>query len=103
MRIALCGTVGQFPALNLFLREPVNPTTVRVLAVALGLGFATSAARAQQTPVAAAPAPQVGTMAPDFTIPGATRYGMLENPVRLSDFRGKTVVLAFFIRARTKG
>jgi peroxiredoxin len=28
---------------------------------------------------------------------------LLRDPVRLSDFRGKTVVLAFFYRARTKG
>jgi len=42
-------------------------------------------------------------MAPDFALHGATRYGLLRDPVRLSDFRGKTVVLAFFYRARTKG
>jgi hypothetical protein len=52
---------------------------------------------------AAAPSPDVGTMAPDFVLPGATRYGVLRDPVRLSDLRGKTVVLAFFYRARTKG
>ena len=34
----------------------------------------------------------VGAMAPDFSIPGATRFGVLRDPVRLSDFRGKTVV-----------
>jgi len=45
----------------------------------------------------------VGTTAPDFTLPGATRFGVLRTPVRLSDFRGKTVVLAFFFRARTRG
>lgn len=48
-------------------------------------------------------APAVGTVAPDFALDGATRYGLLESPVRLSDYRGKTVVLAFFFRARTKG
>ena len=56
--------------------------------------------RAQE---AATPAPEVGTMAPEFALPGATRYGLLRDPVHLSDFRGKTVVLAFFYRARTKG
>lgn len=45
----------------------------------------------------------VGTMAPDFEIPGATRYGILQDPVRLSEYRGKTVVLAFFFRARSRG
>ena len=45
----------------------------------------------------------VGEMAPDFELPGATRYGALEAPVRLSDYRGETVVLAFFFRVRTRG
>jgi thioredoxin-dependent peroxiredoxin len=45
----------------------------------------------------------VGTMAPDVTLRGATRYGMLAEPVRLSQFRGQTVVLAFFFRARSPG
>ena len=45
----------------------------------------------------------VGEMAPDFTVSGATRYGVLRDPIRLSDFRGQTVVLAFFPKARTKG
>ena len=45
----------------------------------------------------------VGEMAPDFALPGATRYGELDEPVRLSDYRGETVVLAFFFRVRTRG
>ena len=45
----------------------------------------------------------VGEPAPDFELPGATRYGVLAEPVRLSDYRGKTVVLAFFFRARGRG
>ena len=45
----------------------------------------------------------VGVAAPDFTLPGATRYGVLRAPIYLSDFKGKTVVLAFFYKARTKG
>ena len=49
------------------------------------------------------PALQVGAVAPDFALPGATRYGLLKNPVRLSDYKGKTVVLAFFFKARTRG
>ncbi len=55
------------------------------------------------TPLATATGPQVGQVAPDFTLPGSTRYGLLSPPVRLSDFRGRTVVLAFFYQARTKG
>lgn len=49
------------------------------------------------------PALEVGAVAPDFAIPGATRYGTLRGPVRLSDYKGKTVVLAFFFKARTRG
>lgn len=47
--------------------------------------------------------PKVGTVAPDFSLAGATRYGLLKNPVRLSDYKGETVVLAFFFKARTRG
>ena len=61
--------------------------------------------RAQQpaTPPAPAPTPEVGTLAPDFTLAGATRFGLLQKPVKLSDLRGQTVVIAFFFQARTKG
>ena len=56
-----------------------------------------------QQPAAQPTGPAVGEMAPDFTMAGATRYGVLRDSVRLSDFRGQTVVLAFFPKARTKG
>ena len=46
---------------------------------------------------------EAGVMAPDFEIPGATRHGVLRDPIKLSDYHGKTVVLAFFYRARTRG
>jgi peroxiredoxin len=42
-------------------------------------------------------------VAPDFVLPGATRHGVLRDSVRLSDYAGKTVVLAFFFRVRTRG
>jgi hypothetical protein len=80
----------------------LTPARTR-LALAAMLMAAASAARAQQPAVAREPAPEVGTLAPDFALPGATRYGVLRDPVHLSDFRGKTVVLAFFYKARTKG
>jgi hypothetical protein len=76
--------------------------------VALGLLAGTLAlspvvAQAQ----AAAPAQEtllgVGKPAPDFELTGTTRFGILANKVHLSDFRGKTVVLAFFFKARTPG
>lgn len=60
--------------------------------------------RAQQ-PAAPRPevGPKVGELAPDFEFTGITRYGKLANPQKLSDFRGQTVVLAFFPKARTRG
>jgi len=76
-----------------------RPAAILLAALLLARGLG-----AQQPAAAPAyPAPEVGTLAPDFTLPGATRYGLLRDPVRLSDYRGKTVVLAFFYRARTKG
>ena len=72
--------------------------------VALAALFALAVpARAQQPAAPANASPEVGTMAPDFALIGATRYGVLRDSVRLSDYRGKTVVLAFFFKARTKG
>ena len=71
------------------------------LLIILALAAMAGPAVAQQAP-AAAPL-EVGAVAPDFTMPGATRYGVLAQPIHLSDFKGKTVVLAFFYRARTKG
>jgi hypothetical protein len=61
------------------------------------------APRAQAQAEQAPSHPTVGQIAPDFSLAGATRYGLLKAPVKLSDFRGKTVVIAFFYQARTKG
>ena len=77
---------------------------VAALTLAAVLGSAT-AAMAQQ-PAAAPPpqtGPKVGDTAPDFSLPGATRYGLVRDPVQLSSMKGKTVVLAFFFKARTRG
>lgn len=56
-----------------------------------------------QQPPAPPPALEIWAAAPDFALAGATRHGVLRDPVRLSDYQGKTVVLAFFFRARTRG
>ncbi len=56
-------------------------------------------AAAQESPAFLA----VGEMAPDFEVVGATRHGVLVDPISLSDLRGETVVLAFFFKARTGG
>ena len=86
--------------------------TLRLAAAAAALNLGATAIAAQQpaaTPRAGASAPApaaglpVGSTAPDFTLSGATRYGLLKTPVRLADYRGQTVVLAFFYQARTKG
>ena len=45
--------------------------------------------------------PNVGDMAPDFTVEGSTKAGL--RSIHLQDFRGQTVVLAFFPKARTGG
>lgn len=70
----------------------------------LGLGGLLLAApiTAQQAPVAEPKPLAVGTMAPDFVLPGATKDGLIPG-VHLSDFRDQTVVIAFFFQARTKG
>jgi hypothetical protein len=74
------------------------------LAFAALLAALPLAAQTTPTPAPAGPTPlAVGAPAPDFALPGATRFGLLSRPVHLSDFRGKTVVLAFFYEARTKG
>ena len=79
-----------------------NPLATAVLALLAG----TSPLASQQQPASSAPAaaiPAVGDRAPDFEIRGATRYGLLAERLMLSDLRGQTVVLAFFVAARTRG
>jgi hypothetical protein len=68
-----------------------------LLAAALVIAVPAAAQDAPSEPLA------VGAVAPDFEIAGATRHGVLADPIRLSDYAGKTVVLAFFYRARTRG
>ncbi len=77
-------------------RTPTRAALAAAIVTALAPGL-----RAQAAP--AAPAlPAVGTLAPDFSLPTATVRGP-GGTIRLSDYRGKTVVLAFFFKARTKG
>jgi peroxiredoxin Q/BCP len=70
--------------------------SLSVLAVAL-IGLAASRAGAQGD------GPQVGDMAPDFSLPGASKAGVMEKALRLADFRGQTVVISFFPKARSRG
>ena len=73
---------------------------MRRLSLAFILALTPALLPAQESPT---PPLEIGSVAPDFSLPGATRYGVLAKPVRLSDFKGKTVVLAFFFKARTSG
>jgi peroxiredoxin Q/BCP len=74
-------------------------------ATLLTMALVTSAAVAKpQAPAAQPePGPKVGEMAPDFSLPGATMAGVATTPVSLSKYKGQTVVIAFFPKARTSG
>ena len=75
-----------------------------MLMTAIVLASAGAVSVQAQTPQTPAVKPiEVGAVAPDFELPAATRYGVLREPIKLSDFKGKTVVLAFFPKARTSG
>ena len=76
------------------------PLAAVVAAVALGAWLLSAGLQRDPTAIRS---PLLGRAAPDFALPGATRYGVLRDSVHLSDFRGKTVVLGFFYKARTKG
>ena len=76
---------------------------LRGVAALLAVGCALAPSVRAQAPTPDASGPAVGAQAPDFSLPGATRYGLLKGPVHLADYRGQTVVLAFFYQARTKG
>jgi hypothetical protein len=76
---------------------------MRPLCLALSLAATPAVLAAQQPGAATTPPLEIDAVAPEFAMNGATRYGVLASPVRLSDFKGKTVVLAFFFKARTAG
>ena len=77
---------------------------IATIAVASLVGGGAANGQQSAAPSLAANAgPAVNDVAPDFSLAGADRYGLLKTPVRLSDYRGRTVVLAFFFQARTKG
>lgn len=75
---------------------PFRAAPLVVCAVAL-IGLAAARAQAQGD------GPKVGDLAPDFSLPGASKDGVREKALRLSDFRGQVVVISFFPKARTKG
>ena len=72
------------------------------------LVFSAAAATAQApAPQPAAPPPppevDVGKIAPDFTLEWADASGPIAQPVKLSEQRGKVVVLAFYPADRSSG
>ena len=79
----------------MFVRARNAALAVAVTALVMFGGVASGQQPAAPAP-AAATGPAVNDVAPDFTLGGATRYGLLKTPVTLADYRGRTVVLAFF-------
>lgn len=69
---------------------------MRIAAFTLALGLVACGSMTAQAPL------EVGSKAPDFTLPSATSAGV-GKPLRLADLKGRTVVLAFFYKARTGG
>jgi peroxiredoxin Q/BCP len=78
---------------------PHRNTTLLAAALVMCVTVAHAQAPAAQAEVG----PKVGDMAPDFSLPGATMAGVTKAPVSLSKYRGQTVVVAFFPKARTSG
>ena len=70
---------------------------VTVATLAASLVLPTMRAQAQEV------GPKVGDVAPDFTLPGATRTGVTASPISLAKLKGQTVVIAFLPKARTSG
>ena len=69
----------------------------------MALALSATVAGAQAAPAQAEPGPKVGDIAPDFTLSGATKAGVLASPVSLAKLKGQTVIIAFFPKARTTG
>lgn len=91
---------------------------IRIIAGAATISLFASSAFAQNptapaptaSQAAAQPAPpsppaeiDIGKIAPDFTMEWADSSGPIAKPVKLSDFRGKVVVLAFYPADRSTG
>ena len=80
------------------LMQSLVPLSLALLAPAVG------AQGGPLTPVAPPPAgPEVGQLAPDFTAQWADASGVRAKPVKLSELRGKVVVLAFYPLDRSRG
>ena len=72
--------------------------------IALGTALsAQGAPAAAAVPAPGAQSPNVGDVPPDFALTGATRFGVLNRPVRLSDLKGETVSSRSFRRHGLRG
>ena len=78
-------------------------TLLRVAAALLISAVSLQAQQPQPADSAAAIVPAVGDMAPEFSFRAIDRDSIATKPTKLSDYRGQTVVLWFFIKARTRG
>ncbi len=74
-----------------------------VLIAGLAAGFAAAAPQLVAAQEPGAGLLEAGAEAPDIELTAATRHGVLRDKIKLSDYRGETVVLAFFFRVRTRG
>ena len=77
-----------------------------LFAATIGLVLSAGVASAQGgngSGAAPPPAPEVGTVAPDFTAPWADASGPKAKDLHLADLKGKVVVLAFYPGDRTGG
>ena len=83
--------------------SPNGQYTMRLYRFLSIAALAAPALVSAQAAPAATPAPEVGQMAPDFTAAWADASGAKATPVKLSNLRGKVVVLAFYPKNRTSG
>lgn len=92
---------------NIILGVALVATTIS--AAKVSAQTATAPAAPAATAPAAVPAPpppaeiEIGRVAPDFTMQWADSTGVRSKPVKLSDLRGKVVVLAFYPADRSSG
>ncbi len=89
-------------ALRSFFSRNITPAVAAGIVAALVVSPTTSISAQASTGTAPQPL-TVGSIAPDFTLTTVSAEGRTAKPFRLSEHRGKTVVLAFFPKARTAG
>jgi hypothetical protein len=88
---------------RMLFRARIARLTLATTVLSFGVTGIAAAQQPAASPASIPAGPALNDNAPDFSLAGADRYGLLKTPVKLSDYRGRTVVLAFFYQARTKG